>query len=114
MCNLLPYDGCWQPIFMHGDHITRIDFIFARRNQRRATMNSHIINDFDRNFGITGPHHRPLSLCIAKWHPVKLPKIAPDSINRFQFGYACETNIPQWQLFRQAACDLIHSHHKNI
>ena len=49
--------GNWKPTFVHGNHATRIDFILIRRQQRRASMDSHLVQDFDRNFGIIGPHH---------------------------------------------------------
>ena len=77
----------FHPIFVHGDHNTRIDFVLMRKEQISwSTLQPKHHPDFDF-FGNQGPRHYPLSFHLSKWYPIPNPK-HHKGINRFRLRQA--------------------------
>ena len=64
-------------------------------------MHSYVDPDFDRNFGISGPHYKPIDFCVPKWYLSKVNRQTPDPISRYYLRQACIQQTSQWLAFRQ-------------
>ena len=73
----------WKPTFQHGDHSSRIDFMFVRRHQVQWTKHrAQVLTQFERTTGSSAPVHHPLAMSLPKWFapPRQQPPI--NSIDR--------------------------------
>ena len=63
---------------------------------------------FERNFGINGPHHHPLLVTLPKWHAPQPLHFPLNRIDRFAMRHAYQTQLDSWVRFEARARQLIH------
>ena len=62
---------------------------------------------FERNFGINGPHHHPLLVTLPKWHVPQPAHFPLNRIDRFAMRHAYHAQLNQWVCFEDRARQLI-------
>lgn len=99
----------WTPTFRHGDHSSRIDFMFIRRhqiqwNKRRA----QVLIRFERTIGRTAPIHLPLVISLPKWFAI--PRVTPsiNSIDRHRLRPEYWTQTENWHTFESQVMTTVH------
>lgn len=90
----------YLPIFLHGNHQIRIDFVFMRSNQIRwKHLSASIDCRFERIGLHQGPQYRPLLLSIPRWHPVRKASSTLQTIDRFRIRQEIIMDTTSWRQF---------------
>ena len=101
--------GGYQHTFTHGTHASRINYILIRQSQVQYRRMKPITNaQFERNFGIHGPHHHPLLVTLPKWHAPQPFHFPLNRIDRFAMRHAYQAQLDNWVCFEARARQLIH------
>ena len=101
--------GGYQHTFTHGTHASRINYILIRQSQVQYRRMKPITNaQFERNFGIHGPHHHPLLVTLPKWHAPQPIHFPLNRIDRFAMRHAYQAQLDNWVCFEARARQLIH------
>ena len=101
--------GGYQHTFIHGTHASRIDYILIRQPQVQFRRMQPITNtQFERNFGINGPHHHPLLVTLPQWHAPQPIHFPLNRIDRFALRHAYHAQLDNWVSFEARARQLIH------
>ena len=96
--------GGYQHTFTHGTHASRIDYILIRQPQVQYRRMQPITNaQFERNFGIHGPHHHPLLVTLPKWHAPQPFHFPLNRIDRFAMRHAYQAQLDNWVNFEARA-----------
>lgn len=97
---IIHYKYKWSPIFVHGNHSNRIDFIFIRNHQ--VQWNKHgaqVLIRLERPIGCIAPFHHPLVLSLSKWFASSRVTSSINSIGRHRLRQEYWHQIENWHAF---------------
>ena len=98
----------WTPTFKHGDHSSRIDFMFVRRHQVQWTKHrAQVLTRFERTIGSSAPEHHPLAMSLPKWFAP--PRITPpiNSIDRHRLRLEYQSQTENWLTFESEVMNIV-------
>ena len=98
----------WQPTFKHGDHSSRIDFIFVRRHQVQWTKHRpQVLTRFERTIGSNAPVHHPLVMSLPKWFAPSRINPPINSIDRHRLRLEYQSQTEDWLTFESEVMNIV-------